>query len=206
MMQQVNLYLPELRPKTDYLSTRNALCLIAVFLLVLLLDYGLTVRTVNKLQNALHDVQRQNVELQDNIARMDIQPQDQRKKNLETRIAQSRRTLGNHRRLIDVLRGETLGNNRGFSQKIETLAALSHDGLSLQRLALTDGGRELHLTGRSRTTEQIPVYLNSLRMHDAFADTGFGELNIERKSGWYEFIVNEPEKPDKKSLSQSGRH
>lgn len=204
-MQQINLYLPELRPKTDYLSARNALCLLGVFLLVLVLGYGMTGRKINKLQNALHDVQQQNVELQNNIARMDIQPQDQRKNNLESRIAHSRRTLSNHQRLIDVLRGETLGNNRGFSQKIATLAELSHDGLSLQRFALTEGGRELHLTGRSRTTEQIPVYLNLLRMHDAFADTGFGELNIDRKSGWYEFTVNQPEKLDKNSASKSNR-
>lgn len=204
-MQQVNLYLPELRPKTDYLSSWNALGLLGVFLLVLILDYGLTYRKTVQLQSDMRDAQLQVVELQDKITRMDIQPQDQRKKNLETRIGQTRQTLNNHRRLIDVLRGETLGNNQGFSQKIDTLAELSHEGLSLERFGLTDGGRELHLTGRSRATEAIPAYLNSLRTHPAFAETWFGELNIDRKSSWYEFKINQSEKPDKGSLTQSNR-
>lgn len=204
-MQQVNLYLPELRPKTDYFSPLNTLCLLGLFILILLLDYGLTYRKTIQLQTDLRDTQLHNAELQEKIARIDIQPQEQRKKKLESDIERARHTLSNHQRLIEVLRGETLGNNQGFSQKIETLAELSHEGLALHQFALTDGGREVHLTGRSRATEQIPAYLNLLRMHPAFTDTWFGELNIDRKSPLYEFTVNQPEKSDNGSLSRTHR-
>lgn len=102
------------------------------------------------------------------------------------------------------MQGETLGDHEGFSAQIGALAALAPAGVALERFTLTSGGRDIRLTGKSRTTDNIPLYLNLLREDAAFEQSGFGELTIQRNPPWYEFSVNRAD-TDEALASPAGR-
>lgn len=190
MIQQINLYLPELRPQPDYLSTRNALIFIGVFFLLLLLGSVYATYRNAQLESEIASLEEHKHATEQKIAALDRKPVDQQKRELEYRITAAREALRNRQRLIEVLQGETLGNHEGFSAQIAALAELAPAGVALERFTVTAGGRDVRMVGKSRTTENIPLYLNMLRQHPAFEQSGFGELAIRRNAPWYEFTVN----------------
>ncbi len=204
-MQQINLYLPELRPRKDHLSPRNALVFIGVFFLLLIVS-TITASYQNvQLENQIRRLTEEKIATGQKVAALDRKPVEQQKAELDSRINVARNSLINRQRLIEVLQGETLGDHEGFSSQISALATLAPAGVALERFTLTAGGRDIRLTGKSRTTDSIPLYLNLLREHSAFEHSGFGELSILRNPPWYEFSVNHADADDAGASLGGGR-
>jgi hypothetical protein len=96
---------------------------------------------------------------------------------------------------------QDLGNDKGFSAQLNALAKASLNTISLETFSLQKGGTYAELSGKTRSADQIPLYVQKLRSDPSFANVGFGVLNVQRdeNSGLLQFslakAVEDKEKP-----------
>ncbi len=190
-MQQINLYLPELRPQTDYLSAGKCLAGVAALCLALVAVSISAVMEESRLSAELEAAQTKYEQIDADLKKLKQQPESPAKKQLERQIEAARAGLINRQRLAGVLQGETLGNSRGFSGQVRALSDFVPQGISLHYFALNAGGRQLHLSGQSLQADTIAAFLSQLRLQQAFAGTQFGELRVQDEKGGFSFSLAE---------------
>lgn len=194
-MQQINLYVPELRPRTDYLSAGKCVSAALVLVLVLAAVSLKMVLAEGSLTAEVARLEQSSQELQAELEKLKRPPDQAVQKQLERQIEAARAGLANRQRLVEVLDGETLGNTRGFSEQVTALSNLLPAGLSLDYFGLANGGRYLNLKGQSYEANTVAAFLAKLRRHNVFFETKFGELNVQDRDGTFIFSLSETSVP-----------
>jgi hypothetical protein len=179
-LQQVNLFRPELQPQKQpfrLVSIVSAWGLIVV-LFTLLQLWGLY--RSNDSQQQLADMKQQQIQILQQLNDLrDLTPQNNSAR-LENKINLARAELEQRRQLLQVMKGQNIGNSTGFSNYLIGFSRQHMSGLSLEYFNLTDGGENIELSGWTHKPELVPDYIGRLRREDSFQDTQFGELAIER--------------------------
>lgn len=194
-MQQINLYVAELRPRTDYLSAGKCVSAALVLVLVLAAVSLKMVLAEGSLTAEVAKLEQSSQELQAELEKLKRPPDQAVKQQLERQIELARAGLANRQRLSEVLEGEALGNTAGFSEQVKALSDFLPAGLSLDCFGLASGGRQLNLKGQSHKADTIAAFLAQLRRHDVFAETRFGELNVQDGEGIFTFSLLETAVP-----------
>lgn len=180
--QQVNLYLPELRPQQEWLLSTQAVVFALVFvaaLLMLSVWGGIKNAGVeSELQQTRQTLAEVEIALTE--ARANIPPS--RAALIQQDIAALKSQLASRERIYALIHQQNLGNSDGFSEPLLALARQHQSNLSLNRLAITGGGRQLYLTGNALSAEALPQYIQRLQLEPSLQTTRFGRLVIERKS------------------------
>lgn len=179
-MQQINLYLPEFRPKRQPVRAAHmAWALVAVALLLVaatLWSFGRT----NALERQLAEADAKLQEQQAQVAQLQSLASPGPSANLESEIAVLKQDVRRRERIKSLMTQQNLGNAEGFSEQMEGLARQSPDGLALERISLQSGGGYVELGGRVRSADLVPLYLQRLRQESSFARTRFGVLDVGR--------------------------
>ena len=86
------------------------------------------------------------------------------------------------REWADLLQKGELGNPSGYSQLMETLAAVHVDGVWLQDVDMAKGGQALTIVGKSLSGEAVMRYIGQI--NDAFKPMGvqFSSVEITQES------------------------
>ena len=144
-MQQVNLYLPELRPKKEWLTARTtgviALGFIAMMWLgVLLSSHRLELRA-QQLERMETYRQQALLRIQDirSRARPGVSAE------LDEQLANIIAAIATREKLAAIMRGQELGNQQGFSAALEGLARQSMPSISLEHFRFSAGGARVEL-------------------------------------------------------------
>lgn len=181
-MQQVNLYLPEFRPRRMWLSLNQALAATVVVLVAVVIwslsTHWRTEALAEELVQEREDVEQ----LQAEVDRLTDELADGRRVNIEQQLAELRADVRRREQILELIRQQNLGNAEGFSGQLASLARRSSEALSLSQFSLQDGGQYAELTGRVRTPEALPAYLQRLRHDESFARTRFGVLELNREA------------------------
>lgn len=190
MIQQVNLYKPELRPRQQHM-TAVGVALVAAGLVVLVLAAGgwFHYRAAD-IEQTLQDERAGNEQIQQSIERMSTEIEGRRPDpQLELAVQRVTDTLSRRQRLLE--RVERLTNNRsdGFAAPMAALARQVPENLWLTGLRLQQD--RVSLQGRTRTGSLVPVYLERLGQEPAFAGQVFGQFELTRSEEhpWIEFRV-----------------
>lgn len=179
-MQQINLYLPELRPKREPMRARHiGWAVLAMVLLLIPVSLWSAARTdaleeqVATATDKLQALQAQVLELQGQaLAAGDV--------DLEAEIGRLREDIRRRERLKTLMTQQNLGNAEGFSQQMHGLARQALNDLTLEWFSLQHGGGYVELGGRVLSADLVPLYLQRLRQEPSFADTRFGVLDMGR--------------------------
>ena len=180
-MQQINLYVSELRPQRIPFAAKQIALALAVLVLVLIAIQGLLQWQGSRVQNEqrqaelrLSELQQRFQTLEQAVAQMRID------ENLKVETARLAQQLENTRSLFNALNpGGSVAQAEQFSSVLEGLARQRQDGLWLTQIGVLNAGQSLELRGVVVKPELLPVYLQKLKTEPAFAGRQFNVLQLQ---------------------------
>lgn len=179
-MQQINLYLPEFRPNREPLRSAHMLWgAVAVLVLLILFSVFSNYRN-GELRQRIAAQQIAVAETQAKLQSLSLQIQPNQHAQLEAEIQRLQSERERREHILAVISNSDLGNTKGFSGQLQTLARQSLDTVSIERFSLQQGGNYVELRGTTARADQVPLYLQRLRSEDSFAPVRFGVLRVER--------------------------
>ncbi len=180
-MQQINLYLPELRPQRDWLSSRNAAWATLAFLVFVVI-----VQVIWHLR--AHNLNEQIVERQQVVDEMQVRVNQLMPKavvvnqSLDNVVTQLELAIANRQKVRRIISGQNMGNSRGFRGSMLTLARQSHTDIALDHFTFSRGGNYVQMHGSARNAEAVPLFLQRLKPEPAFSSARFGLLSVSSES------------------------
>jgi len=178
MSQQINLLLPELRPRFDWLALpvvggaalAGLLLLVAMAVMTAMATDGLKAREAN-VRNQLAALQQQVQSLGRTLGAR------QADTALERQIAAARLAVSQRQEVLNVIaQGDVAGSNaysgllQGFSRQIV-------DGVWLVGFGFAQ--KDVEIRGRLTDPALLPIYINRLNAEPAFAGRRFATLDMK---------------------------
>lgn len=202
MIQQVNLYTDELKPRKEPLkaTTASLLVLVAMVLMGALaayvrLDHKQLVQQMANLNAVNHGLETQVTDMTHTIEARQVDPKIvQAVSDVTTDIDRRQRLLAEVARLV----GSSAG---GFSPYMVALARQNPEGLWLTGFGIDLGQDHVQIAGKTRTASEVPLYLQKLGDEPVFSGRSFGHLSLERdqSESWIDFSVATNQLPGKGS-------
>lgn len=192
MIQQVNLYTHELRPRQQRLSAGRAVG-ITVALMLVIVGYGLWLQyQQGQLAQQVVGLEQQNARLGEAVAELsDAVERRQPDPELEAALRRISDTLARRQRLLERVQGLVVKPGSGFSPQMAALARQIPENVWLTGIVLEAQPQRVQLEGRTRASEQVPVYLEQLGRAPAFTGRTFSVFRLDRpeEGDWVEFFV-----------------
>lgn len=161
--QSVNLYLPELRPRVDWLSAPRFLLVVLVSLGVVaaLAANGLWERSERQQTlAALEALIAQETAIAESMESALIDSATDQ--NLVQEVAVREQSVATLNATLETLRAVNQGNLLGFATYLKNLSRASSDGLWLTRIVITNGGRNALLEGNALESAMVPAFIEKL--------------------------------------------
>jgi hypothetical protein len=189
-MQQINLYLPEFRPQSDYFSAeKSAIFLLLLLVVMIFLQVSRSGQLAN-MEAQVVQLETQQKTLKEQVDALKKKPAQGRSAALEQEIAKTREAIRNREAIAEVIGGHSLGNQSGFSRQLLVLGEQQLEGVSLQSFGLERGGAFARLAGVSLKAESVPLYVARLQADPNFAATRFGFLTLQNTDTGVQFLLS----------------
>lgn len=181
--QQVNLYLPELRPRKELLLSSQAMVYVLMFavLLTLLSVWG-GIRN-SALKGELQQMQQALAQVDAELMAATAKIPPSRAALIQQEVDQLKVELASRERIYALIHQQNLGNSEGFGEPLLALARQHQSNISIHNLELVQGGRQLYLSGSVTSAEALPQYIQRLQIEPSLQATRFGRLVLERNNG-----------------------
>lgn len=180
--QQINLYLPELRPSQEKLTAANAGIGTGLFLALLILAGLWTWGQNLRAQARLAQLQQSEQAVEQSIQALTRALPPSEAAALQRELDELVQQRSRRQRIFSLIHAQNLGNRQGFSGLMTALARQHQAGLALEAFQFTGGGQMIALRGQAREAAAIPQYIQRLQTESALADSAFGRLSVERQS------------------------
>ncbi len=191
-MQRVNLYVPELRVKKEWLTADSMAMSTLGFTLLMVLATVLIQNGLKDYENKINIIESQKVAAEERILRFKNMPRATNSLQFDRRLSQLRRSVAARKQIGQIIEGQNLGNEAGFSGSFQFLAKHAYNSISLEHIRISRGGSFVELGGVSKTIEDVPLYLQKLRQEDSFVGAQFGLMSVNRDAkgrGIHEFAL-----------------
>lgn len=177
-MQQVNFYIKDLRPQTDWLSAKYlSVALLGVFLILVLMHF-IKVREVDQLRSTLEDRQLALKALELDLDKVKTLKRPSSKVEIENSIVTLQRKIDSRKRLIELIQGQALDKSFSFFSAMNAMAVHASSRLSLNRFTYSYGGKLVEMQGEAISSSDVPAYMNRLRKDPVFKESDFGLIYI----------------------------
>lgn len=177
-MQQVNLYLPELRPQKDWFSAKYLSFVFVGIILILVVIYNVKSYEVNQLEQELEEKNLVLNALSTELDKTKGIKKPSSKQDIELSIAMLERKIKSRERLVDLIQGQTVGEDFSFYNAMSAMAKNSTSKVSLAKFTFSSGGKLIEMDGEGINSYDIPHYLGLLRKEEIFSKSKFGLINI----------------------------
>lgn len=192
MSQQVNLYNDELRPRRNPLQASVFAAVVAVVLVAVLAGAMFARMQHSESEVRLQALNTQTAAIETRVAQLTAKVQSQRidPRNTEAvekvtaEIAQRQRLLAEVSRLVG-------DEQSGFSPYMAAMARQVPANLWLTGFVVDLARSEVQLSGRARSGDQVPLYLEHLGREPIFTGRRFEQLNLQREESgrWIDFHI-----------------
>lgn len=189
-MQSINLYLPEYRPKREWLSLRGSLIGFALFLVAMIAMHLNQSQNLRHLTEQVVLLQQQESTIKQQADELKNRASSSNKQLLKQQIDSLRAAIANRNAIKQVMSGNSLGNQEGFSQHMYVLGEKRVDDLVINRFAFTRGGEYVELEGHTRKPSSVPLYVHELQQTPVFSRAKFGFLTINDEGGLARFRLS----------------
>ncbi len=180
VVQNINLYLPEFRKKKSWLDAEKTILIAGAALVLGLIASGVDYWQLSQLRGELavkeQEYAQASAATSALMAQYGVQTEDPA---LLDNIRELEEDLQSKQALLQFLEGRELGNAEGFSEYLSDLSRYHVQGLSLNHVTLTNGGRAVELAGHVVKAELPAIYLQELARGRAYAGMEFESLEIE---------------------------
>lgn len=192
MIQQINLYTSELRPRQQRLSAARALGVVVVFA-VAIVGYGAWLnQEQHQMAQQVSGLEEQNARLGDAVASLsEAVARRQPDPELEAALQRISEILARRQRLLERVEGLVVSPGKGFSPQMAALARQIPENVWLTGIVLEAQPQRIQIEGRTRTSAQVPLYLEQLGQAPAFTGRTFGAFRLDRpeEGNWVDFFV-----------------
>lgn len=192
IVQQVNLYTDELRPRREKLQAGAALAVLVFALFVIAAAAGVVRYQESELQADTLALEQQNEQLRSSVEQLTNEVEArQPDPEVEAALERVTATLARRQRLLERVENLIATETTGFSSPLAALARQVPQGLWLTRIRLDARQGDVGLTGRAQSGRLVPMYLEKLGDEPAFAGKTFGSFRLDREEDgrWIEFRV-----------------
>jgi len=195
MHQQVNFYQAEFRAKEQIFCTTTMLMACGAIMLTMLLTYVFAMQKVSGIESELQIVVGQQAAAVERLEKLrPVLAAVSGEKSWSERLDDATRSLEEKQLVLSLVQGSTLGDTKGFSRYLRSLASQDTDGLWLTQIGLSALGDRTRLEGKALRAELVPVYLQSLAEEPPFAAQRFHQFQIngpeEANGGIVTFSMN----------------
>lgn len=191
-MQQVNLYLKELRPKFDPFAARTALFAMCIFVVVMGVWAMLANARLNQKQQEVNSISADVKNEESKLGRLKILGKPSDKSQIEESVNQMRTAIDNRIYIKGLIGNNAFGNDQGFSVLMTALSQAALKDLYLNDFGLSAGGHDLYLHGKTTRVDAVPEYIKALQQNSAMASVNIGALKLTRMvGGQMEFRLGE---------------
>ncbi|MDY6816128.1 MAG: PilN domain-containing protein [Pseudomonadota bacterium] len=192
MIQQVNLYTSELRPRQQRLSAARALGITVVLALIIAGCGAWLSYEQRQLAQEVTGLEQQNARLNEAVASLsEAVERRQPDPELEAALQRISETLARRQRLLERVEGLVVSPGQVFSPQMAALARQIPENVWLTGIVMEARPQRIQIEGRSHTSAQVPLYLEQLGKAPAFTGRTFGVFRIDRpdEGNWVEFFV-----------------
>lgn len=193
MIQQVNLYTDELRPRKEKLQAGTALGILVFGLVMLASVAGVFAYQNSTMADQVSRLEHQNQRLEQAVAELSAAVRArQPDAEVEEALARVTQTLARRQRLLEKVENLVLSEGRDFSPQLAALARQIPEDVWLTGVILESGSDKVTIEGRSRDGALVPLYLENLGDEAAFTGRTFGVFRLSRPEDgrWIDFHVS----------------
>lgn len=180
-MQQVNLYVAELRPKKEWLTAASLLFLLIGFCALMLASVSINYYQLSQYEKQVVKLEGQKelsaTRLVDIKKRM---PKNVAGK-LDKQVMSLRDKLNQKIQISEIVGGKNLGNSRGYSSHFDALAEKIPADVAISRFKLSGGVEKLEMMGESLKADEVASMVSALKSSPSFENTSFGQLTMRDK-------------------------
>ena len=177
-VQQINLYLPELRPKKQWITVNTLLASTVGLVVMLTLIHFYNLRSLRSFDANVITIENQQVVAKQRVEKMKKLPLPSNRNALDNRIEELQRAIKAREIVGFIIEDQNLGNAEGFAAAMDGLARQSINSVALSRIRLSSGGSVVELAGEMRKPEDIPLYLQRIQTEKSFYQSRFGLLSV----------------------------
>ena len=191
-LQNVNLYLPELQPSKEWLTTPVLASTVAGFI-VLLTCFAIY------LNFQLGELDKQAVQMLATVQSERDSLENTRKKiptskgeDLDKQIDELKSHVRNLSLVAELIESQNLGNDQGFALRLHSLASHASSDLSLSSFRFSQGDRKVELAGETASPQSLTQFIDALQHDDYFRGAQFGPLAVQQdadKPGRHHFTL-----------------
>lgn len=192
MIQKVNLYTEELRPRKEKLQAGTALAVLVLAVLVVLVAAGVARYQGSELTAQIQEAEQQSRQLEASVETLTEELRArQPDPEVEAALQRVTETIERRQRLLERVESLITTRSHGFSPAMEALARQVPESVWLTGISLNALTGHVALVGRTRSGSQVPLYLENLGEEPAFSGKNFGSFRLERGEDgrWIEFHV-----------------
>src|SRR5690606_12983693 len=134
--------------------------------LLMLLLAGFTLMSIsdnNKMAEKLQQEKTQVQTLKDQLQQFANSKTQVNIAELDNKILQIKNEIARRQQLLQIISYQRLGNDRGFSTQLESMARQSHPQIALEIFSIKQGGNYLELVGKTTAADKLPAYIGALK-------------------------------------------
>lgn len=177
MSQQINL-LPR-SPASPAISAKRSLLLLSLWLLCMLAYGEWQKMQADQLQQMVLSTE-QNLQRQQAVVQSLQRRLGEPLGNLATQIAALEPQTRVSKDILQRLKNGELGSINGYSEQLEALATISHPGIWLTSIIISNAGRNVFIEGRALQKNKVLHYARQLNNALKRFDVQFSDIDIAR--------------------------
>ena len=180
MKQNINLYQPQLKEKKVVFSASSMLVFTGLFVLLFTAIYGYQLLKIKPYEKQIAALDNELQQLQQQVDSLEAGAAKEKSKLLINEIARVSSEIEQRERITETLSSRSFGNNSGFSDYLESFARGHVQGTWLTQVSIEAGGSLLGLSGKTLSSELVPLYLQNLSSEGVLQGASFNVLEIAR--------------------------
>lgn len=177
-MQQINLYVPELRPKRDWLTANSLVAFFLVFCLLMLTAVAVNIFQLKKYEAQVVRLESQRALSEQQVKEIKVKTPVDATRRLDAEIEGLRLKIHQRVQISELIGGQNLGNRDGFSLRFDTMAENVSSDIALTRFRFSEGLVRVELLGESKSAASIADMVGRLKSEESFEKASFGSLTM----------------------------
>lgn len=178
MMQSINFYLEEYRPKPLSFDSKFAALAMGIALVMMVVIGVIETTHVSKLEKQLKEKQVELKQISDQVVKLQKQMAESGQvESIEAKIAARQLSLNSYRKILANMSQPTSQTSTRYSEIMKQLG--EQKGASVWLTKIQIAAQNLSLQGSTLETKAIPAYVEELK-NSATLKRQFDELTVER--------------------------
>lgn len=177
-MQQINLYVAELRPQKDWFAAKYLSAALFGIVFILLMMHYIKSHEVSTLTASLEDKQLVLKALEIELDKSKNATAPSSRAEIEHKIAALEQKITSRERLARLIQGQTVSENFSFQKAMTALAEHSTSRVALTQFTFSEGGEYIEMRGVAMQTFDVPEFFGKLRRVAPLNQAQFGLLQI----------------------------